>query len=159
MLILLEGIALCFILLMICVVGIADGPVGCVYFYEPDVQEKVVKLGLTTKEKIERSRKAVRIAIFAPVLILVPGMVYFVNGARGFWDLFLQITAILWIEGLFDRLFIDWYWVGKTKAWIIPGTEDLLPYIPKKAFAKKWVATIIGYPMLAAVLSGICLLF
>lgn len=83
MLILLEGIALCFILLVICVVGIADGPVGCVYFYEPAVQEKVVKLGLTTKVKIERSRKAVRIAIFAPVLILVPGMVYFVNGARG----------------------------------------------------------------------------
>ena len=23
-----------------------------------------------------------------------------------------------------DRLFIDWYWVGKTKAWDIPGTED-----------------------------------
>ncbi len=159
MLILLEGIAMCFILLVICVVGIANGPVGCVYFYEPDVQEKVVKLGLTTKEKIERSRKAARIAIFAPVLILVPGMVYFVNGARGFWDIFLQITAILWIEGLFDRLFIDWYWVGKTKAWIISGTEDLLPYILKKAFAKKWVGTIIGYPMLAAILSGICLLF
>lgn len=159
MLILLEGIALCFILLVICVVGIANGPVGCVYFYEPAVQKKVVKLGLTTKEKIERSRKAVRIVIFAPVLILVPGMVYFVNGAREFWDLFIQITAILWIEGLFDRLFIDWYWVGKTKAWIIPGTEDCLPYIPKKALVRKWVGTIIGYPILAAVLSRICLLF
>ncbi len=159
MLILLEGIAMCFILLMICVVGIANGPVGCVYFYEPDVQEKVVKLGLTTKEKIERSRKVARIAIFVPVLILIPGMVYFVNGARGFKDIFIQITAILWIEGLFDRLFIDWYWVCKTKTWIIPGTEDLLPYIPKKAFVKKWVATIIGYPVLAAILSGICLLF
>lgn len=132
---------------------------GLCLFYEPAVQEKVVKLGLTTKVKIERSRKAVRIAIFAPVLILVPGMVYFVNGARGFWDLFIQMTAILWIEGLFDHLFIDWYWVGKTKAWIIPGTEDLLPYTPKKALVRKWVATIIGYPMLAAILSGICLLF
>ncbi len=159
MLILLEGIALCFILLMICVVGIANGPVGWVYFYEPAVQEKVVKLGLTTKEKIERSRKAVRIALFAPVLILVPGMVYFVNGAREFGELFTQITAILWIEGLFDRIFIDWYWVGKTKAWIIPGTEKCLPYIPKKALVRKWGATIIGYPILAAILSGICLLF
>ena len=35
------------------------------------------------------------------------------------------------IEGLFDRFFIDWFWVGKTKAWLIPGTEDLMPYIPK----------------------------
>lgn len=159
MLILLEGIALCFILLMICVVGTANGAVGCVYFYEPAVQERVVKLGLTTKEKIKSSRKAVLIALLAPLLILVPGLVYFVNRARGFWDVFIQITAILGIEGLFDRLFIDWYWVGKTKAWIIPGTEDLLPYIPKKVLVRKWVATIIGYPVLAAILSGICLLF
>ena len=159
MLILLEGIALCFILLMICVVGTANGPVGCVYFYEPAVQERVVELGLTTKEKIKSSRKAVLIALLVPLLILVPGMVYFVNGARGFWDLFIQSIAILGIEGLFDRLFIDWYWVGKTKAWIIPGTEDLLPCIPKKALVRKWVATIIGYPVLAAILSGICLLF
>ena len=38
----------------------------------------------------------------------------------------MQITIILLIVGLFDRLFIDWYWVGKTKAWFIPGTEDLV---------------------------------
>ena len=23
------------------------------------------------------------------------------------------------IMGLFDRIFIDWYWVGKTKTWIM----------------------------------------
>jgi len=41
------------------------------------------------------------------------------------------------IMELFDRLFIDWYWVGHTKAWIIPGTEDLRPYIPVKALVRK----------------------
>mgnify|MGYP003297461776 CR=1 FL=1 len=40
MLLIIEGLALCFILLMICVVGTANGPVGCVYFYEPEVQER-----------------------------------------------------------------------------------------------------------------------
>ena len=34
---------------------------------------------------------------------------------------------LIMMEGLFDRLFIDWYWGGKTKAWIIEGTEDLIP--------------------------------
>ena len=32
MLILIESLAMCFILLIICVVGIANGPVGSVYF-------------------------------------------------------------------------------------------------------------------------------
>ena len=32
------------------------------------------------------------------------------------------LGAILLIVGVFDRLYIDWYWVGRTKAWIIPGT-------------------------------------
>lgn len=155
MLILVESIAMCFVLLIICVIGIANGPVGCVYFYEPEVQEKVVKLGLTTKEKIKRDYSIAGIALFVPILFLVPAMVYFINGARGFWEVFIQITLILWAMGLFDRIFIDWYWVGKTKAWIIPGTEELMPYIPPKTLIKKWVGTIIGYPILAAILSGI----
>ena len=37
------------------------------------------------------------------------------------------LGAILLIVGVFDRLYIDWYWVGRTKVWIIPGTEDLMP--------------------------------
>ena len=57
--------------------------------------------------------------------------------------------------GLFDRLFIDWYWVGHTKAWLIPGTEDIMPYIPKKALIQKWFKTLIGYPLVAVILSGI----
>ena len=49
-----------------------------------------------------------------------------VNGAQDFKTAAVQMTVIYLISGLFDRLFIDWYWVGKTKAWIIPGTEDMM---------------------------------
>ena len=49
------------------------------------------------------------------------------------------MTIILWIAGLFDRFFIDWYWVGHTKAWIIPKTEGLQPYIPQKVLLRKWL--------------------
>ena len=41
------------------------------------------------------------------------------------------LGAILLIVGVFDRLYIDWYWVGRTKAWIIHGTEDLMPCMPQ----------------------------
>ena len=45
--------------------------------------------------------------------------------------------------------------VGHTKAWTIPGTEDLKPYIPKKTLIIKWLTVIVGNPIIAAVLAGL----
>ncbi|MBQ1467756.1 MAG: hypothetical protein IIZ27_04695 [Solobacterium sp.] len=153
--IILEGMVMCFWLLLICVTGIANGPVGLVIFYEQDVQDRVVELGLTTKEKIRSTMILASLALFLPLFTVVPYMVYGLNGVRGFREGFLQMTSILLIMGLFDRLFIDWYWVEHTKAWIIPGTEDLRPYIPLKTKIGKWAGTLIGFPLLAAILAGI----
>jgi hypothetical protein len=94
-------------------------------------------------------------ALFVPTLILVPYMVYGINGASGFREGFWQMLVILMIAGLFDRIFIDWWWVGHTKAWIIQGTEDLMPYIYGKTLLKKWAGTLVGFPILAAVLAGL----
>lgn len=159
MLIIIEGFAMCFLMLLVCVVGIQNGPVGAVYFFEQEVQDRVVELGLTTKEKIKKDYAIAGVCLFVPILVFIPAVVYFVNGARAFGELFWQMTAILMIEGLFDRIFIDWYWVGKTKAWIIEGTEDLMPYIPKKALIHKWVGTLVGYPVIAAILAAVLTLF
>ena len=41
------------------------------------------------------------------------------------------LGTILLIMGVFDRLYIDWHWVGRTKVWIIPGTEVLMPCMPQ----------------------------
>ena len=158
MLILIEGMAMCFILLMVCVIGIANGPVGMVTLYEADVQQRAVELGLTTKEKINKATILSGIALFAPTLILVPLMVYGYNGAEGYREGFWQMTTIYLIMNLFDRIFIDWYWVGKTKAWFIPGTEDLMPYIPKKVLIRKWLGSFVGFPMIAAMIAGVMML-
>lgn len=159
MLIIIEGLVMCFLLLLVCVVGIANGPVGLVALYEQDVQDRVCELELTTKAKIKKSFIICCIAMFLPVFTLVPFMVYYINGAVGFWSGFWQMTAILLIQGLFDRFFIDWYWVGKTQAWIIEGTEDLQPYIPTKVKIGKWLGTLIGFPIMAALMAGIATLF
>ena len=153
MLILLETIVMCFLLLIVCVIGIANGPVGLVVLYEQDVQDRVVELGYTTKKKINRSFVITCIAMFAPVLFLTPAMVYGINGATGFREGFWQMTVIQWGMGLFDRFFIDWYWVGHTKAWLIPGTEDLKPYIPVKVMLGKRAGTVLGFPAIAALIA------
>ena len=159
MLVLMEGLVMCFVLLLICVVLIRNGPVGGVVFYEEDVKKRVVELGYITEKKIKRNNAIVTAALFIPVLTVVPYMVYGINGAVGFWSGFWQMTAILWIMGLFDRLFIDLYWVGHTKAWYIDGTEDLMPYIPVKAAVVKWTFTIIGFPLISALISGVVTFF
>ena len=68
------------------------------------------------------------------------------------------LGAILLIMGVFDRLYIDWHWVGRTKAWIIPGTEDLRPHITAADKRKKWMAGTVGMAVIAAVLAGIMVL-
>lgn len=153
--ILIEGFALCFWMLLVCVVGIKDGPVGLVVFYEQDVKDRVVELGLTTYERIKRTSMISGLILFIPMLTAVPAFAYLLNGAHGFWSGFLQMTTIFLIAGLFDRLFIDWYWVGHTKAWLIPGTEDLKPYIPVGTCIKKWVGTLVGFPLFSAIIAGI----
>ncbi len=86
MLMLIEGIAMCSILLITCVIGIANGPIGLVVLYEKDVRERVIELGLAAKKKINRAFAITAAALYIPVLALTPLMVYFINGADGFLD-------------------------------------------------------------------------
>jgi len=157
MIILIESIVMCFVLLITCVIGIANGPVGLVVLYEKNVQDRVIELGYTTPEKIKKSFIITCIALFVPMIVLVPFMVYYINGVINFWDGFWQMSIIYWISGLFDRLFIDWYWVGHTTAWIIPKTEDLQPYIPKYVLLRKWLCTIFVYPFFSLIIAWIML--
>ncbi|MBP3855367.1 MAG: hypothetical protein IK990_07150 [Ruminiclostridium sp.] len=155
MVLILECIAVCFILLVPCVIAIANGVHNGAFLFEKDVQERVVQLGLITEEKLRRNMKLFKSTALPVLIAFVLWAVYGINGARGFVAPFLQIYVLAMAEGLFDRFFIDAYWVNHTKAWTIPGTEDLKPYIPKKRLIQKWLTVIIGNPLAAAVLAGI----
>ena len=106
MLIIMEGIVLCFILLIFCVIGIANGPEKFTVFYEKDVQEKAIKLGYTTKKDIKKQTIISIIVLYLPSFVLVPFMVCYINGAKEFSDIFIQSLLIMYIMGLFDR-FLD----------------------------------------------------
>ena len=153
MLIIMEGIVLCFILLIFCVIGISNGPERFTVFYEKDVQDKAIRLGYTTKEKIKKQTILSIIVLYLPCFILVPLMVCYINGASEFNEIFIQSLLIMYIMGLFDRFFVDWYWVEHTKAWDIPNTEELKPYIPKKIKVAKWLATIVGFALISLIIA------
>ena len=54
MLILIEGIVVCFILLMVCVLVLKDGPEKCAVFHEEDVKKRVVELGYITEKELKK---------------------------------------------------------------------------------------------------------
>ena len=53
--VILEGIGLGVLLILVCAIGIRKGAVGMVHLYSPEVQDRCVKLGLTTYKKIKRN--------------------------------------------------------------------------------------------------------
>ena len=151
----LEGLGLGFLLYLICAMGVRNGAIGMVHLYDRKVQERVVELGLTTAEQIRKRSIWFRSLCLPGYLIYVLICVYMINGTRGFFEGFWQGFVILFLMNLIDRFLIDEYWVGHTKGWIIPGTEDLRPYITAKDKKKKWIMGTVGMALLAALLSGI----
>ena len=157
--VLLEGIGLGVLLILVCAIGIRKGAVGMVHLYSSEVQDRCVTLGLTTHEKIKRNALLFKAICVPGYIAYVLVCVYAVNGARAFLTGFWQLLAILSVMNLIDRFLIDGYWVGRTKAWTIPGTEDLRPYITAKDKTKKWLFGTAGMAVIAAVLAGIMTLF
>ena len=155
----LEGLGLGVLLVIVCAVGIRKGAVGMAHLYSPEVQKRCVKLGLTTHAKIKRNALIFKAVCVPGYIAYVLVCVYAVNGARGFVQGFWQLLAILSVMNLMDRLLIDGYWVGHTNSWEIPGTEDLKPYITALDKGKKWLFGTVGMAVIAAVLSGIMMIF
>ena len=156
--VILEGLGLGALLVLVCAVGIRKGAVGMVHLYSAEVQERCVKLGLTTNEKIRRRAILLKAGCLPVYISYVLTCVYAINGAHTFWDGFWQCFVILSVMNLIDRFLIDGYWVGHTKAWVIPGTEELMPYISKADKHRKWLAGTVGMAVISAVLAEIGML-
>lgn len=150
-----EGLGLGALLVLVCAIGIRKGAVGMVHLYSAEVQERCVELGLTTKEKIRRKAIVLKVVCLPLYMVYVWICVYVINGADGFLTAFWQCFVILFVMNLIDRFLIDDLWVGHTKAWIIPDTEDLMPYITKADKCRKWLAGTVGMAGISAVLAGI----
>lgn len=156
---LLEGLGLGALLFLVCAFGIRNGAVGMVHLYGREVQDRCVKLGLTTHEKIRRNALMFKFICLPGYIAYVLIFVYAVNGAVGFLSGFWQLLVILSVMNLIDRFLIDGFWVGHTNAWTIPGTEDLKPYITSKDKLRKWISGTVGMAIISAVLSAVMLIF
>ena len=157
--VILEGLGLGALLVLVCAVGIRKGAVGMQQLYSLAEQQRCVKLGLTSPERIRRNSLLFKTVCIPGYIGYVLVCVYGINGAKGFAAGFWQLLVILSMMNLMDRVLIEGYWVGHTNAWTIPGTEDLKPYITAKDKQKKWLFGTVGMAGIAAVLAALMTAF
>lgn len=149
----LQGLGLGALLFWVCAVGKRKGALGMVHLYSPEVRSRCVALGLTTREAIRRNALAMKVLSLPLYLGYLVLCVFGINQARSFFAILWQSLVILSVMNLVDRFLIDGLWVAHTRAWVIAGTEELMPYITKADKRRKWLTGTVGMAALAAVLA------
>ena len=135
-----------------------NNAVNALYFYPKPVQERAIALGLTDAETVARKRKlflpGFSIAILAALVLIIRGW----NGVRDFKTAYLQALLFLEVVNWFDGIVIDRLWVGHSKFWVIPGTEDF-PFVkPWKTVLTKRGLAMLAWTVIAAVVAGLVIL-
>ena len=101
------------------------GPVGGAFYYEQDIQDRLVELGLITRERIASRRRVAVTSGIVAVLAVFFICVCMVNGARSYLDIVWQTYVLFALMETFDCVVVDTWWVALSGWWDIPGTEDL----------------------------------
>ena len=81
--VILEGLGLGILLILVCAIGIRKGAVGMVHLYSPEVQDRCVKLGLTTHKEIKRNALIFKAVCVPGYIGYVLVCVYGINGTHG----------------------------------------------------------------------------
>ena len=126
--ILLQLFLFCALFTLTVKLAVRNDALNALYFYPRPVQERVYQLGITDRETVARKRKRFMIPFFLVMLAALLLIIGMWNGIRDFWPAFLQALLFLEVMNWYDGIVIDRLWVGHSKLWIIPGTEDI-PFV------------------------------
>ncbi|MCR4951642.1 MAG: hypothetical protein K6A40_10000 [Solobacterium sp.] len=126
--IVLQLILYCALFTLMVKIAVGNNALNGLYFYPEPVQEKVFQLGLTDREKAARKRKQFMIPFF---LIMGASLVMIIglwNGIHQFRPAYWQALLFLEVMNWYDGIVIDRLWVGHSRFWVIPGTEEI-PFV------------------------------
>ena len=156
--ILLQLLLFCALFTLMVKIAVSSSPLKGLFFYPKPVQERAYALGLMDREKVSRKRRRFMIPFFlvmAEALVLIVGLW---NGICTFWPAYWQALLFLEVMNWYDGVVIDQLWVGHSRFWIIPGTEDI-PFVQTwpQVLKKRVILTLI-WLFGAAIVAGIVVL-
>lgn len=150
-----QLILYCLIFTVLVRLAVAGGAINGIYFYPKPVQERAIELGLTDRVTIRQKRKkfmTLFYVVMAVALILIIGLW---NQISDFKSAYCQALLFLMVMNWYDGIVIDKVWVGSSKFWVIPGTEDL-PFVQTwKQVLKKRIFLTLVWTVGAALVAGI----
>ena len=102
-----------------------------------------------------KKRKCFMVPFFVVMLTALLLIIGLWNGIRDFRPAYGQALLFLVVMNWYDGLVIDRLWVGHSRLWIIPGTEDI-PFVQtwRQVLKKRGILTL-TWVMGAAVVAGI----
>lgn len=158
--IVLQLVLFCALVTMMVKLAVGSSALNGLYFYPKPVQEKVYALGLTNRETVARKRKLFMIPFFLVMLSALVLIIGLWNGVRRFWLAFWQALLFLEVMNWYDGIVIDRLWVGHSRFWIIPGTEEI-PFVQTwpQVMKKRGILTLIWIVGAALVAGIVVLLF
>lgn len=156
--IVLQLVLFCALFTLMVKLAVSGSALNGLYFYPKPVQEKVFELGLTDPETVSRKRKRFMIPFFLLMLSALVLIIGLWNGVCRFWPAYWQALLFLEIMNWYDGIVIDRLWVGHSRFWIIPGTEEI-PFVQTwpQVLKKRAILTLI-WIVGAAVVAGIVVL-
>ena len=140
----LQLILFCTLFTLMVKLAVGNNALNALYFYPKPVQERVYELGLTDRKTVAKKRKRFMIPFFLVMLAALLFIIGLWNGVRDFWPAYGQALLFLEVMNWYDGFVIDRLWVGHSRLWIIPGTEDI-PFVQtwKQVFTKRGILSII----------------
>ena len=155
----LQLILYCLLFTAMVRIAVSGGAVNGLYFYPKPVQERAFAIGLSDRNTMRRKRTRFMTAFYLVMLTALVLIIALWNRVGSFGAAYLQALLFLEVMNIYDGIVIDKLWVGHSKFWILPGTENL-PFVQtwaqvlkKRAFlAVIWIAG-------AAIVAGIVVLF
>ena len=156
--IILQLILFCTLFALMVKLGVGNNALNALYFYPKQVQERVYELGLTDRETVARKRKRFMTPFLLVMLCALLLIIGLWNGVHDFWPAYWQALLFLEVMNWFDGIVIDRLWVGHSKLWVIPGTEDI-PFVQtwKQILTKRGILTLIWIAG-AAMVAGLVVL-
>ena len=124
--------------------AVRGAAVNGLFFYPKPVQERACAIGLADREVTAKRKKrfmALFYLVMLGALLLIIGVW---NGVREFRPAYVQGLLFLEVMNWFDGVVIDRLWVGHSKFWVLPGTEDL-PFVQTwgQVLKKRGILTLI----------------
>ena len=156
--IILQLVLFCALFTLMVKIAVGNNALNGLYFYPKSVQEKAYELGLTDRETVAKKRKLFMTAFFAVMAAALISIIRVWNGIQSFWTAYLHALIFLEVMNWYDGIVIYRLWVGHSRFWVIPGTEEI-PFVQTwpQISKKRGILTLIWIAG-AVIIAGIVVL-